>query len=379
MMLTETETVTFVKPKAFVVKPKAPAPPPQKHRIESIDILRGLIMLIMALDHVRDFFHPAIAANDPTNLATTTPILFFTRWITHFCAPLFIFLSGISAHLAGVRRTKKQLSAFLINRGLWLIAVEMIVVFAHSFDPMMHLIIFQVIWAIGTSMIILGLMVWAPMPVIAITGGLLFFGRDILDYINLPKAGAPGFLWKLFFTAHTSIFHLNNTDVLRVSYAIMPWAGVMMLGYVYGKVYRSYFDPAERRKILRITGFSLIALLVVLSAFNIYGDPVPWSVQRNGVFTILSFLNVSKYPPSLLYLCITLGPGLLLLSAIEHTKNRLTNLFMVYGNVPLFYYVLHWYLLRILSVATFYLSGYGSKDIVNPRLMFMFRPENIGV
>ncbi len=175
MILTETETITFVKPKAPVVKPKAPAPPSPKHRIESIDILRGLIMLIMALDHVRDFFHPAIAANDPTNLATTTPILFFTRWITHFCAPLFIFLSGISAHLAGTRRTKKQLSTFLINRGLWIIVVEMIIVFAHSLDPMMHMIIFQVIWAIGTSMIILGLMVWAPTQVIAITGVLLLF------------------------------------------------------------------------------------------------------------------------------------------------------------------------------------------------------------
>ncbi len=165
---------------------------------------------------------------------------------------------------------------------------------------------------------------------------------------------------------------------MRVVYAIMPWAGVMMLGYVYGKVYRSYFDGTERRRILRITGFSLIALFLVLRAFNIYGDPVPWSIQRNGVFTILSFLNVSKYPPSLLYLCVTLGPGLLLLSAIEHTKNRLTNLLKVYGNVPLFYYILHWYLLRILSVGAFYLSGYGSKDIVNPRLMFMFRPESMG-
>jgi uncharacterized membrane protein len=365
MILTEAKTITLP---ARVVK----------YRIESIDILRGLIMLIMALDHVRDFFHAAIPANDPTNLATTNVFLFFTRWITHFCAPLFIFLSGISAHLAGTRRTKKELSLFLIKRGLWIIFIELVISFAHTLDPMLHLVIFQVIWAIGASMVILGLVLWLPLPVIAVIGGLIFFGHDILDYIALPQTGAAGFLWKLFFTAHLNFYHINQAYVLKLSYAIIPWTGVMMLGYVFGLVYRSSFDASRRRKILVVSGICLIELFLLLRAFNIYGDPVPWTVQGSTMLTILSFLNVSKYPPSLLYLCVTLGPGLLLLASLENVKNRLTDLFMLYGNVPFFYYVLHWYLLRALSIAAFYLSGYGAKDIVNPRLLCMFRPENLG-
>jgi uncharacterized membrane protein len=353
----------------------APSP---RYRIESIDILRGLIMLIMALDHVRDFFHPAIAANDPTNLATTTTVLFFTRWITHFCAPLFIFLSGVSAHLAGRRRSQKQLSLFLIKRGLWIIFIEIIVTFAHSLDPLLHLMIFQVIWAIGAGMVILGLVVWAPMPAIAITGTVIFFGHDLLDYIDLPQDGSEGFLWKLFFTAHYSYFHITHDYILKISYAILPWAAVMMLGFVFGSVYRSSFGAARRKRILMTTGFSLLGLFLILRTFNLYGDPDPWSAQHTTVLSILSFLNVSKYPPSLLYLCVTLGPGLLLLSVLEKTRNSFTNMLMVYGNVPFLYYLMHWFLLRLFSIAEFYLAGYGSKDVYNSKLMYFFRPDGMG-
>jgi len=352
--------------------------PNPKYRVESIDILRGLIMLIMALDHVRDFFHPAVAANDPTNLATTTPVLFFTRWITHFCAPLFIFLSGVSAHLAGRRRSKKQLSLFLIKRGIWIIVVEIVVTFAHTLDPLLHMMIFQVIWAIGAAMVILGLMVWPPMPAIAIAGGLIFFGHDLLDYIDLPQDGAAGFLWKLFFTAHYSFFHSANGYALKVSYVIIPWAAVLMLGYVFGSVYSSSFGAARRKRVLLTTGFSLIVLFLILRTFNLYGDPAPWSVQHTTVLSILSFLNASKYPPSLLYLCITLGPGLLLLSALEKTRNGFTNMLMVYGNVPFIYYLMHWFLLRLFSIAEFYIAGYGTKDIYNSKLMYFFRPDGMG-
>jgi len=371
MILAESPTLTTPDLKPFARRVV-------KHRIESIDILRGIIMLIMALDHVRDFFHPAIAANDPTNLATTTPILFFTRWVTHFCAPLFIFLSGISAHLACRRRTKKQLSLFLIKRGLWMIVVELVIVFAHSLDPFLHLVIFQVIWAIGTSMIILGLMIWAPLPAIAIVGGAIFFGHDLLDYIDLPQTGAAGFLWKLFFSAHFSLFPLGGGYLLKVSYAIIPWAGVMMLGYVFGSIYRSSFGARRRRNVLVITGAALIAFFLISRAFNLYGDPEPWSMGQSSMLNLLSFLNVSKYPPSLLYLCVTLGPGLLLLSALEKTKNGLTNIFTIYGNVPFFYYVMHWYLLRLLSIAEFYFQGYSSKDISNSKLLYLFRPDGMG-
>ena len=350
--------------------------PVTRQRIESIDIVRGLIMLIMAIDHVRDYFHKG--GINPTDLAQTTPILFFTRWITHFCAPLFVFLSGVSAQLAGTRRTKSQLSGFLIKRGLWLVFIELVVItFALSLDPGYHFIILQVIWAIGTSMILLGLLVWLPLPVIAAVGVVLVFGHDILDYVKLPDKGAAAFEWKLFFTA-PGIFPIDKTHILGDFYAMLPWTGVMLLGYTAGTIYKSTFDADKRKKILRITGLALIALFIILRAFNLYGDPAPWSVQKTTTLTIISFFNVSKYPPSLLYLCMTIGPGLLLLSSIENVSNRLTRIFLVYGTVPFFYYVLHFYLIRVYNIIIFYAMGYTGKDIVNPKGGPAFEPLNFG-
>jgi len=352
--------------------------PGTKYRVESIDILRGLIMLIMALDHTRDFFQ--WHGTNPTDLATTTPILFFTRWITHFCAALFVFLSGVSVNLAGGRRTKKQLSIFLIKRGLWLIFIEWVVVtFAFSLDPLFHIILFQVIWVIGVSMIILGMLIWLPMPVIAIIGGLLFFGHDILDYIKLPDTGTAGFLWKLLFTAFGYFDPIDKTHGLFILYALLPWTGVMLAGYVLGQVYRPSFDPEKRKKILLSSGIILVALFIFLRAFNIYGDPAPWAVQKTMALSIISFFNVSKYPPSLMYLCMTIGPGLLLLSATEKTSNKLTRTLIIYGNVPFFYYILHFYLLRAFNIILFFIQGYTAKDIISPGQNFAFHPAEFGV
>lgn len=373
MILAETTVVTSSKSQTFTR-------PVLKHRIESIDILRGLIMLIMAIDHVRDYFHPAIAANDPTNMVTTTPFLFFTRFITHYCAPLFVFLSGVSAQLAGGRRTKKQLSIFLIKRGLWLVIVELVLIsFAFSLDPLHRVLPLQVIWAIGVSMILLGISIWLPIRVIAATGILLFFGHDICDYLVLPQTGTGGFFWKLFLTGHREFFHMAGPFFVKTNYAVLPWAGVMMLGYVFGLVYKSSFDPARRERILIASGMFLLALFIILRVFNIYGDPSPWSVQPTPVLSVLSLLNVSKYPPSLLYLSITLGPGLIVLASLENVKNKLTDIFIIYGNVPFLYYILHWFILRTFSVAEFYLQGYGTKDIYNSKLMFFFRPDGMGI
>lgn len=222
--------------------------PGQKQRIPSIDILRGLIMLVMALDHTRDYIH--LNNPSPTDLATTTPILFFTRWITHFCAPLFIFLSGISAHIAGTRRTKARLSAFLIKRGLWLIVIEIAVIsFALTLDPGYHFVMLLVFWSIGASMIILGLLIWLPLPLIAIIGAVLLLGHDILDYnfIALPKSGTAGVLWNLFFTARGTIDPIDKTHILGDFYALLPWTALMLLGYTFGTIYTSSFD-ADRRK-----------------------------------------------------------------------------------------------------------------------------------
>jgi uncharacterized membrane protein len=352
--------------------------PTTKYRIESIDILRGMIMLIMALDHTRDFFQ--LHSPNATDLATTTPILFFTRWITHFCAALFVFLSGVSANLAGSRRTKKQMSTFLIKRGLWLIAVEFIfITFAFTLDPLYHVLIFQVIWVIGVSMIIMGLLIWLPLPVIAVIGGLLFFGHDILDFIKLPATGESGLLWKTLFTASPFVYQADKTHVLFILYAILPWTGVMIAGYVMGQVYRPLFDPVRRKKILLTSGITLVALFVVLRGFNIYGDPAPWAIQKTAALSIISFFNVSKYPPSLMYLCMTIGPGLLLLSATEKVNNKLACILIVYGNVPFFYYVLHFYLLRVLNIILFFMQGFTTKNIAPPGQQFIFRPAEYGV
>ncbi|HAL83415.1 MAG TPA: hypothetical protein DCO83_15230 [Mucilaginibacter sp.] len=353
--------------------------PSRKQRIQSIDILRGVIMLIMALDHCRDFFHNAGAFSDPTNMTTTTPILFFTRWITHFCAPNFVFLSGISAYLAGTRRTKSELSSFLIKRGIWLVFIEVVILtFAFSLNPFYNFFILQVLWVIGLSMIILGLLVKAPLKVIAIIGALIFFSHDILDYMQLPKTGVEANLIKLFFTAHGTVIQLNQSHYIFDLYALIPWTGVMLLGYVFGSLYQSSFDPKRRKKILLYTGLATLSLFVGLRYFNIYGDPEPWSVQRTGVFSFMSFLNVSKYPPSLLYSCLTLGVGLVVLSLTEHIQNRLTAIFVAYGNVPFFYYVLHFYIIRALSVIVFFAQGYGVNQIVAPKRPFLFNPPNFG-
>jgi uncharacterized membrane protein len=353
--------------------------PSGKQRIESIDILRGVIMLIMALDHCRDFFHIAGPASDPTNMATTTPILFFTRFITHFCAPTFVFLSGVSAYLAGLRRTKAELSSFLIKRGLWLVLVELVVLtFAFTFNPFYNVFILQVLWAIGISMIILGLLVRAPMAVIGVIGAFIFFGHDILDYVTIPEKGTPSVLMNIFFTARGTFLSLDKSHFVADLYAIIPWTGIMLLGYVCGQLYNPSFNPEKRRNILRATGLALLVLFLFLRIFNFYGDPDPWTIQRNWVHTVLSFFNVSKYPPSLLYSCMTVGTALTILSFTEHIKNKVTSIFVIYGNVPFFYYVLHFYLIHIICVILFFASGYNTSQIVPKNGPFLFHPDDFG-
>jgi uncharacterized membrane protein len=355
------------------------AQPVVKTRIRSIDILRGGIMLIMALDHVRDFFHVAGPFNDPTDMATTTPFLFFTRWITHFCAPAFVFLSGISACLAGSKRTTSQLSSFLIKRGLWLMLVEVIVLtFAFSLNPFYNFFILQVLWAIGCSMFILGLLVWLPRWAIALIGGLIFFGHDILDYLQLPKDGVENVLLRFFLTTKGTVLPLNHNHYVFDLYAIIPWTGVMLLGYVFGSLYKTGFDQHSRKRILLFTGIGTLLFFVVFRLFNIYGDPSPWSVQRNGVFSVLSFFNVSKYPPSLMYSCMTIGTSLIILSLTENLQNKFTAILVTYGNVPFFYYILHFYLIRFFSIVLFFASGYHTSQIVQPNQRFLFRPATFG-
>jgi uncharacterized membrane protein len=285
--------------------------PQTKQRIQSIDILRGIVMLIMAIDHTRDFFHVTAFTDSPTNLATTTPQLFFTRWITHFCAPAFVFLSGTSAFLAGQRKSKKELSMFLIKRGIWLILIENIVMtLAFTFNPLYNLLIWQVIWAIGWSMVILGLLVRTSIKIIIALGFVIVFGHDIIDFIQLPKQGAGNILMSILFTAFGTRIKMDSNHFIFDLYAIIPWTGVMLLGYAFGTVYKQSIDAIKRRKIILTLGFAVTIFFILLRYINVYGDPSHWSTQKNGWLSFLSFLNTSKYPPSLCYLSMTLGPSL---------------------------------------------------------------------
>jgi uncharacterized membrane protein len=332
----------------------------KKNRIESIDLLRGIIMIIMALDHSRDYFHKAALVDDPLNLVTTTPFLFFTRWITHFCAPIFLFLSGVSAWLQNGRKTKKELSQFLITRGLWLILVDLtIITLGTTGDIHFNYFIIQTLWAIGISMAILGLMIWLPFYAILITGLVIVLGHNSIDFAEVNHQGAYPFLWSLLHKQ--ADIPLWGGHHLFIFYPFLSWSGLMMLGYSFGKVFTTY-EPAKRSKILIGTGLGLLAFFAVLRYTNMYGDPLHWSVQKDGVYTFLSFMNVQKYPPSLLYMCATIGTALIFLGLVKQTESRLSKILIVYGRVPMFYYIIHFYILSTINIILYLSRGHSVTD-----------------
>ncbi|MCP9753341.1 DUF1624 domain-containing protein [Ferruginibacter sp. HRS2-29] len=346
-----------------------------QYRINSIDILRGLVMIIMALDHTRDYFHSSAITADPMNPETTTIPLYFTRWITHYCAPIFVLLSGISAFLSSKNKSRKEASAFLIKRGIWLVIVEIVIVtLGIFFNPFYNFIMLQVIWAIGCSMILLGLLTRISGKLILPIGLLLVVGHNALDYANLPATGFAANIWKVFFTARGTIIPLGPAHFIGAFYAILPWTGIMFTGYAMGRWFVKEMDASRRKKLLLITGSAMIVLFIVSRLLQGYGDPGRWV---NGEHSLLSFLDTSKYPPSLQYTCMTLGPGMILLALLENIKARWTDVVSIYGRVPFFYYILHIYLLHFLLVIVFFASGYGMSQIASDP-PFLFRPRNFG-
>jgi len=338
-------------------------------RIDSIDLLRGTVMIIMAIDHVRDFFHRDAFIYDPTDLGHTNPALFFTRWITHFCAPVFIFLAGISAHLYGIRKGHKALSFFLLTRGIWLIFAELFLIsVGWSFNPLYPYFNLQVIWAIGLSMIALAAMIHMPLHLILLTGLVFIAGHDLLDNVHVPGNSPVAILWGLLHDGGT--FHIGHTPVF-VRYPVLPWIGVLSVGYCAGQLYHPDVDAPQRKSILLCLGAGAITLFIVLRALNAYGDHAHWSVQKNTLFSVLSFLNVTKYPPSLLYVLMTLGPAMLFLALSEKAKNGLTERVLIFGRVPMFYYIAHIYLAHLLAVFAAAIS------IHNWKIMF-FLPTRPG-
>ncbi len=335
------------------------------HRIESIDILRGLVMVIMALDHTREFFHhDALIGNDPLNFKTTWPFLFFTRWITHYCAPVFVFLSGVSVFLYGQRnKTKKQVAFFLATRGLWLMLVEIVIInflwqFGYSF------LFLQVIWAIGISMLILSVLQFLPYRLLLIMGLLIIFCHNLLDGINVQEPEAASILWSIVHRAN--LYFLNKHFIFLVAYPFLPWLGLMITGYCLGKLYAKNSNATYRKKFLLVAGIVAICLFVLIRWINIYGNLRPWSTQATPLFTFLDFVNTTKYPPSLQYILMTIGPALIVLAFSENVSNWFTKKMMVYGRVPFFYYVLHVFLIHLMAYVFFFASGHGSHEVNFP-------------
>ncbi|MFY0651280.1 MAG: DUF1624 domain-containing protein [Cyclobacteriaceae bacterium] len=334
----------------------------KSHRIESIDILRGIVMVIMALDHVRTYFHYGNMYAHPTDLETTTPAIFFTRWITHFCAPVFVFLAGTSAFLSSTRKeSKTEVAKFLLTRGLWLIFLELTVInFAWTFDPSFSITIFQVIWAIGISMVILSVLIFLPKNFLAAVGILLVVGHNLLDDFTLSGSGLVDIIWYVFH--QQNILVTDNNHVMFLYYPAMPWAGLMILGYLFGALYHNDYSAEKRRKWLLQIGLISTLLFVVIRLQNVYGDPSAWGEQENSLFTFMSFLNTTKYPPSLLFILMTIGPSIIVLLLLENIKNLLTDMLVIIGRVPLFFYVVHIYLIHLLTMIAINFTGRSWTD-----------------
>ena len=340
-----------------------------KERLYSIDLLRGMVMMIMLLDHTRDFVHAGGMSSDPTDLSTTTIPLFFTRWITHYCAPAFVFLSGVSVYLQKMKgKPTGELARFLVTRGLWLILMEFTVVrfgFVFNLDYSFFGVA-QVIWVIGVSMIIMAGLIYLPIGAIAVYGFVLVLFHNLLDRFQVPPNVAfasqppPDAGQILWFVLHQQggVPLFGGATVAFVLYPLIPWTGVMAIGYVVGSVYT--WDAARRQKWLLRAGGIATAAFIMLRLINIYGDPSQWSYQeRGGTFTFLSFLNTTKYPPSLFFLLMTLGPSMIVLALTDRIDGKAIwqRICITFGRVPMFYYLLQFPLAHALAIILSYLAG----------------------
>jgi uncharacterized membrane protein len=319
-------------------------------RVQSLDILRGLVMIIMALDHVRDFLHYGAQHFDPADVARTTPALFFTRWITHFCAPAFMFLAGASAYLYSRRgRSQPEVARFLVTRGLWLVFLELtwVLCLGWKMNFKYDQIFFWVIWALGFSMIVLaGLIFLRPRLLLALSLAVIVL-HNALDPITPAQLEGLGWLWKILHVLDTIPVSTHLT--ILNNYPLLPWIFVMSAGYCFGRVLD--LAPDRRKQFLLRLGAALTVAFVLLRWSNVYGDMHPWATRPSVAMTIASFLNVTKYPPSLLYLLMTLGPGIFILGLADRIQLRDSNPLIVFGRVPLFYYLLHLPLIHLVSIA----------------------------
>jgi uncharacterized membrane protein len=337
-----------------------PQPAPRR-RLEAVDVVRGVIMILMALDHTRDFF--GMPGANPVNLLTTTPELFFTRWVTHICAPVFFLLTGTGAFLSLRRKSVSELSRFLLTRGLWLIFLDLFLVrcFGFQFNVDYHVTLLLVLWALGWSMITLSALVHLPTRYVTAFGVVLVAGHNLLDGLRITSP-----IWTIL---HVPGFVINRPGfIVFAAYPLIPWIGVMALGYGLGQAYG--WEPERRRTVLLRLGVALSVAFLALRAINIYGDASHWAPQRSAVMTVISFLNTTKYPPSLLFLLMTLGPALLFLRAVDGATPRALRPALVFGKVPLFYYILHLLIIHLIAIGVSY-ARYGAVH-------WFFESPNLG-
>lgn len=335
---------------------------PAKARIESLDLLKGLVIVIMALDHTRDYFHVSAFLFDPADPLQSTLPIFFTRWITDFCAPAFSFLAGLSAFMIGKRKTPSELSAFLLKRGLWLVLIELtIMTFGWHFDIHFRDFALQVIWCLGISMILLAGLIHLPKSIILIFSCVLIFGHNLLDTIHFDG----NILWSILHERNR--FAFAEGHYFRTVYPLIPWVAVMSLGYFFGSLYDSSFEAVKRRKILNGVGICAILLFFVLIAINKYGNPVRWINYGDTSKTLMSVFNVTKYPPSLMFLLMTLGVTFLFLANSENLKGKIVNFFRIFGRVPFFFYILHIYLIHFIALFVAEFTGFGWQKMILPK------------
>ncbi|MEO5857663.1 MAG: heparan-alpha-glucosaminide N-acetyltransferase domain-containing protein [Pyrinomonadaceae bacterium] len=387
-----------------------------KRRIYSVDLLRGIVMMIMMLDHVREFVHSGALLADPTDPGTTTVPLFFTRWITHFCAPIFVFLSGVSIYLQRMNgKAGKELSWFLLTRGLWLIVLEFTVIrflIVFNLDYASFFGMAQVIWVIGVSMIAMAGLIYLPLQMVGIAGVLMIVLHNLLDRLSVPPqiafTGQADLGQSLWIILHgIGIVPIGSTGSgAFFAYALIPWIGVMMAGYALGSVFA--WETERRRRMLLILGVAATVLFVGIRLINVYGDGGPWTTrsaylervateQRSGApenlarpplnpnpteaYTILSFLNTNKYPPSLLFLLMTLGPGLILLWLSDGIDGSAIwqEVCITFGRVPMFYYLLQWAWAHSAGVVLAYFAGIDTSYLFKNLLeMGQFAPPGHG-
>ena len=315
-------------------------------RIASIDVARGLVMLLMTIDHVRETFYLQHQVSDPMDATTVDPALFFTRLAAHFCAPMFVFLTGLSAWLyAHPASGPRSATGFLAKRGVFLIVLEIVVInFAWTGTFMPQTVYLQVMWAIGLSMLALAALHRLPLTLLAAIGALIVFGHNALSGVTFAPGTWAASAWTIL---EQRGYLMDDPVRVRISYPLLAWIGVILLGYACGPLYARATDPALRQRCLLIGGVASLLLLVVLRTWNIYGETLPWAAQETLLRGAMSWLNFTKYPPSLHFLLLTLGVGVLVLAWIERIDAGWVRVAAVFGGAPLFFYIGHLYVLLI--------------------------------